>query len=394
MPYRLTSKHMLRGLLWLAQILLAALIVYNLAVALAGWREPTRAAPGPRQRRFRIAIPAHNEDSVIASLVGDLKNLSYRPDLFTISVLADRCSDQTAAKARAAGAEVMERAEGPEGKGAVLRWFLEARPLVADEALVVVDADNRVPADLLERLSDEIDAGGHVLQACLDVSNPDASAVATASALSYWASNRMVQLARRNLGWTADLGGTGMSITATALAAAGGFGDSLVEDQELGVRLFLAGHRVQWLHDVRIADEKPAEAGVAIRQRSRWVAGRRFVARSYFGKLLRRGSPASWDLALRLVQPSRMGVAILSTALAVASALGLALWAWWVWAALAAVQLLAPIPFLARDRVPVRYLARYPLLILLPLLKIPARVMRNRGWYHTPHEGSDPGQQA
>jgi cellulose synthase/poly-beta-1,6-N-acetylglucosamine synthase-like glycosyltransferase len=378
----------------LAQIVLAALIVYNLAVALAGWRQPIPAAPGPRERRFRIAIPAHNEEAVIASLVGDLKNLSYRPDLITISVLADRCTDQTAAKARAAGAEVLERVEGPDGKGAVLRWFLEAQPLAAGEALVVIDADNRVPADFLERLSDEIDAGGHVLQAYLDVSNPDASPVATASALSYWASNRMVQLARVNLGWTADLGGTGMCITDTALTAVGGFGDALVEDQQLGVRLFLAGHHVRWLHDVRISDEKPADTGVAIRQRSRWVAGRRHVARAYFGRLLGRRSAASWDLALRLVQPSRMGVALLSAGLAVASALGLPLWAWWVWAALAAVQLLAPIPFLARDRVPVRYLARYPLLILLPLLKVPARFMRNRDWYHTPHEGSDPGQQA
>jgi cellulose synthase/poly-beta-1,6-N-acetylglucosamine synthase-like glycosyltransferase len=331
---------------------------------------------------------------VIASVVGDLRSLSYRPDLFTVSVLADRCTDQTAAKARAAGADVWERAEGSDGKGAVLRWFLETQPLAAEEALVVVDADNRVPTDFLARLSDEIDGGGHVLQAYLDVSNPDASPIATASALSYWASNRMVQLARRNLDWTADLGGTGMCITAAALAAAGGFGESLVEDQELGVRLFLAGHTVRWLHDVRISDEKPADAGVAIRQRSRWVAGRRHVARVYLRRLLRHPSPASWDLALRLVQPSRMGVAILSAGLAVASALGLALWAWWVWAGLAAVQLLAPLPFLARDRVAFRYLARYPLLILLPLLKIPARLMRNRGWYHTPHDGSDPGQQA
>jgi cellulose synthase/poly-beta-1,6-N-acetylglucosamine synthase-like glycosyltransferase len=385
---------MLRGLLWLAQILLATLIVYNVAVALAGWRQPKIAVPGPRERRFRIAIPAHNEEAVIASLVGDLKGLSYRPDLFTISVLADRCTDQTAAKARAAGSEVWERVDGPDGKGAVLRWFLESQPLASEEALVVVDADNRVPTDFLERLSDEIDADGHVLQAYLDVSNPDASPIATASALSYWASNRMVQLARTNLGWTADLGGTGMCITETALAAAGGFGDSLVEDQELGVRLFLAGHKVRWLHDVRIGDEKPAGTGVAIRQRSRWVAGRRHVARVYFGRLVRHRSAASWDLALRMVQPSRIGVALLSTGLAVASAWGLALWAWWVWAALAAVQLLAPLPFLVRDRVPARYLARYPLLILLPLLKIPARLMRNRGWYHTPHEGSDPGQQA
>jgi cellulose synthase/poly-beta-1,6-N-acetylglucosamine synthase-like glycosyltransferase len=178
-----------------------------------------------------------------------------------------------------------------------------------------------------------------------------------------------------------------MCITAAALAAAGGFGDSLVEDQELGVRLFLSGYNVRWLHDVRIGDEKPAGAGVAIRQRSRWVAGRRHVARVYFRNLLRRRSPASWDLALRLIQPSRMVVAMLSALLALVSALGAPLWPWWLWAGLAAIQLLAPIPFLARDRVPGRYLARYPLLVLLPLLKLPARLVRSRGWYHTPHEG-------
>jgi hypothetical protein len=42
----------------------------------------------------------------------------------------------------------------------------------------------------------------------------------------------MVQLARTNLGWTSDLGGTGMCLTAAAIAAVGGFGTSLVEDQE------------------------------------------------------------------------------------------------------------------------------------------------------------------
>jgi cellulose synthase/poly-beta-1,6-N-acetylglucosamine synthase-like glycosyltransferase len=195
----------------------------------------------------------------------------------------------------------------------------------------------------------------------------------------------MVQLARDNLGWTADLGGTGMCISQRALAECGGFGDSLVEDQDLGVRLFMSGRRVRWLHDVRIADEKPALPGVAIRQRSRWVTGRRQAARRWTGPLLRKASPAAWDLALRLVQPSRMGVAMLSLLLSILSWLGVPLWPWWVWAGLALVQILAPIPFLVRDRVPGRYLVRYPLLVVLPLLKIPARLFRPRGWYHTPH---------
>jgi cellulose synthase/poly-beta-1,6-N-acetylglucosamine synthase-like glycosyltransferase len=381
---------MVRLLLAVAQLVVAALIFYNLATAIPGWKHPITAGRVARSRRFRVTVPAHNEETVIASVVDDLRSLSYPSTQFTISVLADRCTDETATRAREAGAEVVERLEGPDGKGAVLRWYVESHPLEADEALVVVDADNRVPPNLLERLAYEIDAGGSVFQAYLDVSNPDASALATASALSYWASNRMVQLARHNLVWTADLGGTGMCITAAALAEAGGFGDSLVEDQDLGVRLFLAGHKVRWVHDVRIGDEKPVEAGVAVRQRSRWAQGRRDVARRYFGKLLQRRSAASWDLALRLVQPSRMGVALVSGGLAVASALGLPLWSWRIWAALALVQFLAPIVFLARDSVPMRYLMRYPLLVVLPLMKIPARLTRNPGWYHTPHEGSDP----
>jgi hypothetical protein len=79
-----------------------------------------------------------------------------------------------------------------------------------------------------------------------------------------------------------------------------------------------------------------------------------------------------------------MGVALVSAALAVGSLVGLPV-SGSLWGTVAAVQFLAPIPFLARDGVPVRYLVRYPVLVLVPLLKIPARLLRQQGWYHTPH---------
>ncbi len=378
---------MLRALLLVLELALIALITYNLVVALFGWRNPVTRASGSRSHRFVIVIPAYNEARVVARPIADLTPQLREGD--ELWVLADRCSDDTAAVAQAAGARVTERSSGPDGKGAAMAWFVAQRPLVSDEALVVIDADNRVPGELLDRFGAELTEGHSVLQAYLDVANPDESAVATASALSYWASNRMVQLSRANLGWTADLGGTGMCLTSQALNDAGGFGESLVEDQDLGVRCFLAGHQVRWLHDVRIRDEKPPTATVAVRQRSRWASGRRQVARRWRRKLVTRAQPASLDLALRLTQPSRMGVALLSAALAVASALGAPLLPWPWWTAVALVQFLAPIPFLIRDRVPSRYLWKYPLLVILPLLKIPARFARNQEWYHTPHGLSD-----
>jgi cellulose synthase/poly-beta-1,6-N-acetylglucosamine synthase-like glycosyltransferase len=298
-----------------------------------------------------VIVPAHDEATVVGNLLGDLSRQDHPAELTRVVVLADRCSDATADIARDAGVGVAERSDGPDGKGAALAWYQEREPLADGEAMVVLDADNRVPPDLLSRFSDELDQGHTVLQAYLDVANPDASPVATASALSYWASNRMVQLARTNLGWTADLGGTGMCLTSEALGEAGGFGSSLVEDQDLGVRLFRSGHRVRWVHDVRVRDEKPSTAGVAVRQRSRWATGRRQVAREHVGSLVSMRDAAAFDLAVRLVQPSRMGVAMGSAGLALLSAAGVPLLSAWTWGSVALLQLLAPLPFLARDGV-------------------------------------------
>lgn len=380
---------MVRGLLLLLELAVAGLALYNLAIAIAGWKNPpTSIGRTDRSNLFRIVIPAYNEERVIAGPVSDLRFQLREGD--ELWVLADRCTDGTADRARAAGANVAQRLDGPDGKGAALRWFLDLHPLQPGQALVVVDADNQVPAHFLSRLAEELEQGHSVLQAYLDVSNPDQSPLATASALSYWASNRMVQLARTNLGWSADLGGTGMCLTAEALAESGGFGNSLVEDQELGVRCFLAGHRVHWIHDLKVRDEKPTSATVAVKQRSRWQQGRRQVARRWFGTLLDRGTPASIDLALRLVQPSRAGIALFSAILALVSLLGAPLWEWWVWALLALIQFAAPLPFLIRERVEPRYLRQYPMTVILPLLKLVARFRRNQDWYHTPHGVNEP----
>lgn len=378
-----------------AQWLLIALAGYNAVTALWGWRDRTPAAMSSPRRRLRIVVPAHDEATVIGGVLIDLAAARYPDDLHQVWVLADRCSDNTADVARSAGAQVAERTDGSPGKGAALAWYLDRHPLEPDEALVVFDADNRVPPETLGRISDELEAGNEVVQCYLDVANPDGSLLAEASALSYWAGNRMVQLARSNLGWSADLGGTGMAFTAGALDVVGGFGDSLTEDQELGARLVLAGLRVEWLHDVRIRDEKPESVGVAIRQRARWMAGKREAANKHFKALVKKGSPASLDQALRLVQPGRSFVALVSAAMTALALVTRSKWLlpWEVWGVAAAVQVLEPIPFLARDGVEPRRLARYPLLVILAGLWIPIRLLsgRVRGWYHTPHTGVIPG---
>lgn len=380
---------MLQSSALVAQALVLALAGYNAVTALWGWRDRWPSPPGRRARRLRVVIPAHNEASVISGILRDLADSDYPGHLVDTWILADRCTDDTADLAGLAGAAVAQRHDGPSGKGHALAWYLSQHPLDPDQSLVIFDADNRVGPEALGRIADELDAGHGAVQCYLDVSNPDASLLAEASALTYWAGNRMVQLARSNLGWSADLGGTGMALTREVLEEVGGFEDSLTEDLDLGVRLVLAGRRVEWLHDVKIADEKPASVAATLGQRARWMSGKRATRRAHLGRLLRSHSMASWDQAIRLVQPSRAFIALLSGLLTVAAAVTGSAWLypWPVWGVATAVQVLQPIPFLARDGVPPRRLVRYPVLTILAALWIPVRFLSRNvgGWYHTPH---------
>lgn len=385
---------MLRLLALTAQATLILLAAYNAITALWGWPNRKPAAVGPRRRLVRVVIPAHNEEKVISNLLTDLSEMTYPSDRLEVWVVADRCTDATAQVSEDLGARVAERSSGSSGKGSALAWFLGTHPLADEEILIIFDADNRVASDVIGRIVDEVDDGHEVVQCYLDIVDRDVSAIAEASALSYWAGNRMVQLARSNLGWSADLGGTGMAFSAEALALAGGFSDSLTEDQELGIRLVLQGERVEWLHDVRVRDEKPASVGVTVRQRARWMSGKREARKKHLRALIGRATPTSLDQAVRLVQPGRSFVALLSGLLTIAAVITGSTWllSWQVWAVATAVQVLEPIPFLAKEGVGAKRLLKYPLLILVAALWIPVRLVSRRvtGWYHTPHEGPTP----
>ncbi len=378
------------------QIAIIILAVYNMITSLWGLGDPKWTRPGMRDRRFRVIIPAHNEAAVIANLLGDLNSQDYPKDLYSVAVLADRCTDQTAAIA-GRWADVYERTEGLDGKGALLAWYMAGFPLDEDECVVILDADNRVPANLLSRFADEMDTGHDAVQAYVDTGNPDGGWLATASALSYWASNRMVQLARRNLGWSADLGGTGMAMTPRAVAATGGFGYSMTEDLEKSARLAMSGYPVWWIHDTRIFDEKPTALGTAVRQRARWSRGRRGVAREYglrlVGTALRERSWAYIDLVIRMVQPSRTFVVLVMVLLAVFSAVTPQWWLipWWVWVPMIVIQVALPMLFLAKEGIAAKYIWRYPLLAIWAIIWIPVQIVGRfqRNWYHTPHGGTD-----
>ncbi len=184
-----------------------------------------------------------------------------------------------------------------------------------------------------------------------------------------------------------------MALTKEALDAAGGFSDDLTDDVALNVRLNLAGIRATWLHTARVFDEKPTGTRSTVTQRSRWVRGKRDAQREYGWSLIRGGiadrQPALLDLAFRLYNPGRSFIALVVAVLAVLAGVfpQWGLWPWWFHAGVAALVVLFPVVFLFVDRVPVRYILRYPYVTVIAVLWLPIRIGSRilRGWTRTDH---------
>ncbi len=63
----------------------------------------TRKAPvrtAQRNHRYAVMIAARNERAVIGDLIGSIRNQNYPSELIDVFVIADNCTDDTAAIAR------------------------------------------------------------------------------------------------------------------------------------------------------------------------------------------------------------------------------------------------------------------------------------------------------
>lgn len=270
-----------------------------------------RRAPGPAGRalRFDLIVPAHDEESGIARTVRSLLAVDYPAALRRVRVVADNCSDATAARARAAGAEVWVRDE-PErrGKGyALAHAFEQSRRDGFADAVVVVDADSVVAPNLLTAFAARLAQGAQAVQAGSAVLNPDDSWRTQLMALGFALFNRLRSLARENLGLSCGLRGNGMCLTAGLLRAHPAQAFSIVEDLEYGLVLGRAGIRVHYADETSVASAMVSSEAAAGSQRRRWESGRFALARRLALPLLRdaaRGSnPLLLDLALDLLVP-------------------------------------------------------------------------------------------
>nr|NUR37533.1 glycosyltransferase [Sphingomonas sp.] len=130
---------------------------------MAGLRPLRGARAGGLVPRTAIVVPAHNEEGVIAETVRAL--IEAAPGALVL-VVADNCTDGTAALAREGGAQVLVR-DDPDrrGKGfalAAAREWLRSDP---PDVVLIIDADCWADRASIDALARSASASGRPCQA-------------------------------------------------------------------------------------------------------------------------------------------------------------------------------------------------------------------------------------
>ena len=281
---------------------------YLALLALCSRRGPV-PAPAAVLPFIHFVVPAHDEEAGIAGTVESLLALDYPQGRFRVLVVADNCADQTAARARAAGAAVLVRDNLEQvGKGYALELAFETLLSEGPEgAAAVVDADTVVSPNLARAFAARLDRGAAAVQADYGVRNPQASWRTRLMAIALAMFHVLRSLGRERLGLSCGLRGNGMCFTTALLREIPHRAFSLVEDVEYGLRLGQAGHRVHYAAEAQVLGEMVSTEKASRSQRQRWENGRRALVRTLAPGLLEsafaRRDPVLLDLLLDLLVP-------------------------------------------------------------------------------------------
>lgn len=247
-------------------------------------KRPPRAPRGPLGT-LAVVVPAHDEAGGIAACVASLRACPAPAGGVRIVVVADNCTDDTAARARAAGAEVLERQDPvARGKGFALEFAFDhvlSDPAV--DAVVVVDADTKVLPNFLEVTAGAFAAGADATQARYLVSNPEQDRLRNVAFLAF---NVARPMARERFGLSVGILGNGFGLHRRVLEALPYTARSVVEDLEYHLMLVREGFAVRFLEDTAVAADLPTTKAAEATQRARWEGGRMRMLRTHAPALL------------------------------------------------------------------------------------------------------------
>jgi cellulose synthase/poly-beta-1,6-N-acetylglucosamine synthase-like glycosyltransferase len=294
-------------LIWIP---LALAVAYIFIFALAGLFYRQFPYPsGPRLRKIAVLIPGYKEDEVIVDVAQQALVQNYPQAYFDVVIIADSFQPETITALRNLPIKVIEVKFDKSTKAKALNKAMEALP-DDYEIAVILDADNIMAPDFLEKVNATFEKGFIAVQGHRKAKNLDTS-LAVLDAISEEINNHIFRKGHRVLGLSSAIIGSGMAFSygffkelMSTAKAIGGF------DKEIELKMLKEGHSIAYLEDAAVFDEKVQKAEVFSNQRRRWLSAQIVYFRSDFlsalKALISRGNIDYFDKAIQFIQPPRI----------------------------------------------------------------------------------------
>lgn len=230
-----------------------------------------------KAHRFAVLIAARNEETVINHLIDSINTQTYDQGEVTVFVVADNCTDQTAACARKMGAIVYERFDQTKiGKGHAMEFLLNQmeKDYAPFDGYFVFDADNVLDQNYILEMNKTFSDGYDIITSYRNSKNYGDNWISSGYAIWFLWESEFLNRGRMLLGTSCAVSGTGFFFSRRIIEKYGGWKFFLLtEDIQFTVDNVLSGEKIGYCSQAMLYDEQPVKFQQSFRQRMRWAKG-------------------------------------------------------------------------------------------------------------------------
>jgi len=287
---------------------LATLYILIFSFASLFYKQLPYSANG-KIKKIAVLIPGYKEDEVIIGVAKAALHQKYPMNLFDVIVIADSFLQETITELKALPIKLIEVSFDKSTKSKALNYAMATLTRDYDIALVL-DADNLMANDFLKKINAAFEHGYVAVQGHRTAKNMNTS-WAILDAVSEEINNNIFRKGHRVLGLSSAIIGSGMAFKynyfkslMSTVTAVGGF------DKEIELKILKEGHKIVYLDDALVYDEKVQKSEVFGNQRRRWLSAQFHYFRKDFlnalKDLLFKGNIDYFDKAIQFIQPPRI----------------------------------------------------------------------------------------
>lgn len=260
--------------------------------------------------RFAVLIPGFKEDSVILEVIDESLKQTYPKAKYDIIVIADSFQPETLEAIRARDVKLIEVSFNKSTKSKALNKALAELPEDQYDLAVVLDADNIMEPQFLEKINQKFIPGRIAIQGHRIAKNSD-TAFSVLDAISEEINNNVFRKGHRKIGFSSALIGSAMAFRFSyfkqimeGVNAIGGF------DKQLELKIIKNRDLIEYHPNAFVLDEKIQNSKAFSNQRKRWISAQLYYFRKdflvSFWHFISKGNLDYFNKAFQFIQPPRI----------------------------------------------------------------------------------------